>query len=124
LQTLKSDFEMLQTKEDETIDAFTTKLITLVNKASSLRHTMEDETLVSKLLNDVPDRYLQIVALIEQYSNLSKMTFEEAIGRFKTYEERIKYKGKQVDNQDRLLFIRYEEQGRRRGHGGSNQSRG
>nr|GEX85135.1 hypothetical protein [Tanacetum cinerariifolium] len=82
---------MLQMKEDETIDAFTTKLTTLVNKASSLGHTMEDETLVRKLLNVVPDR-------------------------LKTYEERIKYKGKQVDNQDRLLFTRYEEQGRRRGH--------
>ncbi|GKB39548.1 zinc finger, CCHC-type containing protein, partial [Tanacetum coccineum] len=68
--------------------------------------------------------YLQIVASIEQYSDLSEMTLEEAIGRLKTYEERIKYKGKQVDNQDRLLFTRYEEQGRRRGHGGSNQSQG
>nr|GFB55623.1 zinc finger, CCHC-type [Tanacetum cinerariifolium] len=115
---------MLQMMEDETIDAFTTKLTTLVNKASSLGHTMEDETLVRKLLNVVLDRYLQIVASIEQYSDLSEMTFEESIGRLKTCEERIKYKGKQVDNQDRLLFTRYEEQGRRRGHGGSNQSRG
>ncbi|GJY82944.1 zinc finger, CCHC-type containing protein [Tanacetum coccineum] len=56
LQTLKSDFEMLQMMEDETIDAFTTKLTTLVNKAASLGHTMEDETLVRKLLNAVPDR--------------------------------------------------------------------
>nr|GEZ43573.1 zinc finger, CCHC-type [Tanacetum cinerariifolium] len=115
---------MLQMKEDETIDAFTTKLTTLVNKAASLGHIMEDETLVRKLLNAVPDRYLQIVVSIEQYSNLSEMTFEEAIGRLKTYKERIKYKGKQVDNQDRLLFTRYEEEGRRRGYGGSNQSRG
>nr|GEY70307.1 hypothetical protein [Tanacetum cinerariifolium] len=66
---------MLHMKEDETIDAFTIKLTTLVNKAASLGHTMEDETLVRKLLNVVPDR-------------------------LKTYEERIKYKGKQVDNQD------------------------
>nr|GFA98061.1 zinc finger, CCHC-type [Tanacetum cinerariifolium] len=124
LQTLKSEFEMLQMKEDETIDVFTTKLTTSVNKASSLGHTMEDETLVRKLLNVVPDMYLQIVTSIEQYSDLSEMTFEEAIGRLKTNKERIKYKGKQVDNQDRLLFIRYEEQGRRRGHGESNQSRG
>nr|GEW14875.1 zinc finger, CCHC-type [Tanacetum cinerariifolium] len=124
LQTLKSEFVMLHIKEDETIDAFTTKLTTLVNKAASLGHTMEVETLVRKLLNVVPDRYLQIVASIEQYSDLSEMTFEEAIGRLKTYEEKIKYKGKQVDNQDRLLFTRYEEQGRRRGHGGFNQSQG
>ncbi|GJV63136.1 ribonuclease H-like domain, reverse transcriptase, RNA-dependent DNA polymerase [Tanacetum coccineum] len=42
LQTLKSEFEMLHMKEDETIDAFTTKLTTLVNKASSLGHSMKD----------------------------------------------------------------------------------
>ncbi|GKG11190.1 hypothetical protein Tco_0342590, partial [Tanacetum coccineum] len=50
-ETLKSDFEMLHMKEDETIDTFTTKLTTLVNKAASLGHTMEDETLVRKLLD-------------------------------------------------------------------------
>ncbi|GJZ51106.1 zinc finger, CCHC-type containing protein [Tanacetum coccineum] len=66
-------------KEDETIDTFTTKLTTLINKAASLGHTMEDETLVRKLLNAVPDRYLQIVASIEQYSDLDEMTLEEAI---------------------------------------------
>nr|GEU40210.1 zinc finger, CCHC-type [Tanacetum cinerariifolium] len=79
LQTLKSDFEILHMKEDETINTFTEKLTTLVNKAASLGHTIEDQTLVQKLLNVVPDRYLQIVASIEQYSNLSEMTKEEAI---------------------------------------------
>ncbi|GJT01422.1 hypothetical protein Tco_0822591 [Tanacetum coccineum] len=53
LQTLKSEFEMLHMKEDETIDAFTTKLTTLVNKASSLGHTMKDGELVRKLLNAI-----------------------------------------------------------------------
>nr|GEV25017.1 zinc finger, CCHC-type [Tanacetum cinerariifolium] len=112
---------MLHMKEDETIDTFTTKLTTLVNKAASLGHTMEDGTLVCKLLNAVPDRYLQIVASIEQYSDLSEMTLEEVIGRLKTYEERIKYKkGKQVDNQEKLMFTRHENKGkylRGRGHG-------
>nr|GEV28457.1 zinc finger, CCHC-type [Tanacetum cinerariifolium] len=90
LQTLKSDFEMLHMKEDETIDTLTRKLTTLVNKAASLGHTIKDQTIVRKLLNAVPDRYLQIVALMEQYSDLSKMTMEEAIGRLKTYGERIR----------------------------------
>nr|GEX57781.1 putative zinc finger, CCHC-type [Tanacetum cinerariifolium] len=72
---------MLHMKEDKTIDTFTGKLTTLVNKAASLGHTMEDETLVRKLLNAVPDRYLQIVASIEQYLDLSEMTLEEVIGK-------------------------------------------
>nr|GEZ80631.1 zinc finger, CCHC-type [Tanacetum cinerariifolium] len=113
LQTLKSDFKMLHMKEDKTIDNLTTKLTTLVNKAASLRHTMEDGTLVRKLLNAVPDRYLQIVASIEQYSDLSEITLEEAIGRLNTYEERIKYKkGKQVDNQEKLMYTRHENKGK------------
>nr|GEV68746.1 ribonuclease H-like domain, reverse transcriptase, RNA-dependent DNA polymerase [Tanacetum cinerariifolium] len=119
LQTLKSDFEMLQMKEDEKIDTFTEKLTTLVNKVASLGHTIEDQTLVRKLLNVVPDRYLQIVASIEQYSDLSKITMKEAIRRLKTYEERIKYKkGKQVDNQEKMMFTRHESKGKYfRGHG-------
>nr|GEY03887.1 putative zinc finger, CCHC-type [Tanacetum cinerariifolium] len=128
LKILKSDFEMLHMKEDETINTFTTKIKTLVNNAANLGHIMEDGTLVHKLLNAIPDRYLQIVASIEQYSDLSEMTLEEAIGRLKTYEERIKYKrGKQVDNQESLLFTRHEDQGqqfKKHGHGRFNQSRG
>nr|GEW33709.1 zinc finger, CCHC-type [Tanacetum cinerariifolium] len=88
LQTLKFDFEMLHIKEDETIDTFITKLTTLVNKAASLGHTMKDEELVRKLVNVVPDRLT-------------------------TYEESIKYKkGKQVDNQEKLMFTRHENKGR------------
>nr|GEU69959.1 zinc finger, CCHC-type [Tanacetum cinerariifolium] len=120
LQTLKSDFEMLHMKEDDTIDTFTEKLTTLVKKAASLGHTMEDETLVRKLLNAVPDRFLQIVASIEQYSDLDTISLDEAIGRLKTFEERLKYKNERlVNTQERLLFTRHEDQGqqfRRRGH--------
>nr|GEU98103.1 zinc finger, CCHC-type [Tanacetum cinerariifolium] len=108
LQTLKSEFEMLHMKKDETIDTFTKKLTTLVNKAASLGHTIEDQTLIRKLLNAVPNMYLQIVASIEQYSDLSEMPMEEAIGRLKTYEERIKYK-KEEDLEPTLLMAILED---------------
>ncbi|GJZ83147.1 DNA helicase [Tanacetum coccineum] len=77
LQTLKSDFEMLHMKEDEAIDTFTEKLTTLVNKAASLGHTIEDSVVVRKLLNAVPEKFLQIVASIEQYSDLDEMSIDE-----------------------------------------------
>nr|GFC31540.1 zinc finger, CCHC-type [Tanacetum cinerariifolium] len=100
-------------KEDETIDTFTAKLTTLANKAAGLGHTFDDSTLVRKLLNAVPDRYLQIVASIEQYSDLGEMSLEEAIGRLKAYEERIKFKkGKQVNDQEKLMFTRHDNRGK------------
>ncbi|GKD70450.1 zinc finger, CCHC-type containing protein [Tanacetum coccineum] len=56
------------------------------------------------------------------------MSLDEAIGRLKTFEERLKYKNERlVNTQEGLLFTRHEDQGqqfRRRGHGGFNQSRG
>nr|GEX26925.1 zinc finger, CCHC-type [Tanacetum cinerariifolium] len=79
LQTLKYEFEMFHMKEDETIDAFTSKITTMGNKAATLGHTFEDSTLVQKLLNAIPDRYLQIIASIEQYADLSTMILEEAV---------------------------------------------
>ncbi|GKA00261.1 zinc finger, CCHC-type containing protein [Tanacetum coccineum] len=83
LQTLKSDFEMLHIKEDETIDTFIAKLTTL------------------------------IVASIEQYSDLDEMSVDEAIGRLKTFEERLKSKKEiRVDSQESLMFTRYEGQGK------------
>ncbi|GJU41805.1 zinc finger, CCHC-type containing protein [Tanacetum coccineum] len=67
------------------------------------------------------DGFLQIVASIEQYSDLDTMSLDEAIGRLKTFEERLKYKNERpVNTQEGLLFTRHEDQGqqfRRRGHG-------
>nr|GEY97526.1 hypothetical protein [Tanacetum cinerariifolium] len=86
LQTLKSNFEMLHMKEDEAIDTFTAKLTTLVNKAASLGHTIEDSVVVQKLLNAV----------------------------LKTFEERIKVKeGRAFEDQDKLLFAKHNDSGRR-----------
>nr|GFA23269.1 zinc finger, CCHC-type [Tanacetum cinerariifolium]GFB24259.1 zinc finger, CCHC-type [Tanacetum cinerariifolium] len=54
------------------------------------------------------------------------MKLEEAVGRLKTYEERIKYKkGKQVDNQESLMFTKHERGKfkKGRGHGRHNLSR-
>ncbi|GKD08957.1 hypothetical protein Tco_1188642 [Tanacetum coccineum] len=59
----------------------------------------EDSTIVRKLLNAVPDRFLQIVASIEQYSDLDEMSVDEAIERLKTFEERLKSK-KEIRNVD------------------------
>nr|GEX76131.1 putative zinc finger, CCHC-type [Tanacetum cinerariifolium] len=120
-QTLKSEFEMLQMEENESIDSSVTRLTGIINKAASVGLAYEDSTLVRNLLNVVPDRFLQIVAFIEQYSDLYTMSLDEAIGRLKYKNERP------VNTQERLLFTRHEDQGqqfRKHCHGGFNQSRG
>ncbi|GKC94912.1 zinc finger, CCHC-type containing protein [Tanacetum coccineum] len=127
-QTLKSEFEMLQMEENESIDSFVTRLTGIINKAASVGLAYEDSTIVRKLLNAVPDRFLQISASIEQYSDLDEMSVDEAIERLKTFEERLKSKEEiRVDSQESLMFTRHEGQGkpfRERSRERFNQSRG
>ncbi|XP_076951816.1 uncharacterized protein LOC143625352 [Bidens hawaiensis] len=77
-------------KETDTIEEFVGKLAGFVSRYTSLGSNLEDEVLVRKLLDSVPKKYLQIVASIEQYSDLDTMPFEEAISRLKACEERIR----------------------------------
>ncbi|GJV17765.1 hypothetical protein Tco_1363088 [Tanacetum coccineum] len=69
-------------KENESVDSFTTKLTSIVNKAVSLGLTYEDSVV---------------------------MSVDEAIGRLKTFEERLKSKKEiPVDSQESLMFTRHE----------------
>nr|GEY20985.1 zinc finger, CCHC-type [Tanacetum cinerariifolium] len=61
----------------------------------------------------VPDRFLHIVASIEQYSDLDNMSLDEAIGRLKTFEDRLKCKKeRQPNSQERLMFSQHDSQGK------------
>ncbi|PWA92889.1 zinc finger, CCHC-type [Artemisia annua] len=129
LQSLMIGFNSLQMKEDETVDAFADKLNGYVMKAKELGKTLDESLIVRKLLDSTPDRFIQIVASIEQTSDLDDITLDEITGKLKAFEERIKLrKGGQTENQDNLLFAHGEHSGRgkrfsKRG-GRSNYSRG
>ncbi|KAJ9552444.1 hypothetical protein OSB04_016489 [Centaurea solstitialis] len=113
LQTLKSEFEALEMNEEDSFDSFILKMTNVISKITSLGTTFDQPTLVRKLLNSMPDKYLQIVAAIEQYSDLDKISFDEAIGRLKTFEERLKHKkSKYVNYQEGLMFTQIEDQGK------------
>ncbi|KAJ9561724.1 hypothetical protein OSB04_006884 [Centaurea solstitialis] len=110
LHTLNSDFEALRMKDGETIDVFAGKLSGMVSKYSSLGATLEDNILVRKLLDSVPDKYLQLVASIEKYSDIDTMPFEEAIGRLKAYEDRLRLRSGNTSGETSLLLTRTEGQ--------------
>ena len=107
--TLKRELEGLRMKEDETVDSFVTKLSGLASKARSLGYELEEADLVKRLLDSMPKSFLQIVASIEQCFELDTMLFDEAVGRLKAYEERLKGTEKVEDTQGGLMFASQEK---------------
>ena len=104
VQTLESEFEQLKMKDNESLDVYAGKISEIATQASSLGHTVEDKRLVRKLLGSVPEKFMQIVAAIEQFADLNTMPFQEVVGRLKAFEERTKKQTKEEDMSSRLLF--------------------
>lgn len=84
LQTLKSEFDALRMKADESRDQYAGKLMMMSVKFASLGGTLVDAAIVKKPFDTMSDRFITVVAGIEHLKNFM---FEEAIRQLKAYEE-------------------------------------
>ncbi|KAD4384758.1 hypothetical protein E3N88_24926 [Mikania micrantha] len=107
LQTLKAEFESTSMKDSERIDDFSARLASLESRSAALGAVIEEPKLVRKLLTAVPERFLNIVATIEQLVDLKTTKFQEIIGRLKAYEERTT--GRNLSSSQDHLLLSYEE---------------
>ncbi|XP_076926835.1 uncharacterized protein LOC143590148 [Bidens hawaiensis] len=89
----------------------------MISKFSSLGETLEENVLIRKLLDSAPEKYLQLVASIEQCSDVDSMFFEEAIERLKAYEDRLNQRKINVPGDNGLLFTQNESQQTQKGTG-------
>ena len=106
VQTLKGEFEIMQMKDNETLDDFCMKLSGIVTNIRALGEEVQETYVVKKLLRAVPQRFLQIASTLEQFGDLEKMTIEEAVGSLKAHEERLR--GKTEPSTGQLLLTEDE----------------
>ncbi|KAJ0532260.1 putative RNA-directed DNA polymerase [Helianthus annuus] len=111
-------------KDGESIDDYAGKLSGMISKYNSVGAVLGDEELVRKLLDIVMDKYIQLVASMEQYSDVEKMPFEEAIGRLKSYEDRLKLRQGRSTGESSLLFTKAEGVSNNRGFNKNGSGRG
>ncbi|WVZ95899.1 hypothetical protein U9M48_041606 [Paspalum notatum var. saurae] len=87
LATLKGEFDKLCMADGETLDTYGGRISGMAAKFAGLGSTLDDVAMVKKLLDTVPDHLYPAVAGIEQFCDVDKMAFEEALGRLKTFNE-------------------------------------
>jgi hypothetical protein len=87
LQALRKEWENLTFKPGEDVDDFTLRLNTLQQKMVQFGDdTYGEERAVEKLFRCILEKYKQIARSIESLLDLSTMSIEEAIGRFKVVD--------------------------------------
>ncbi|GJV96908.1 hypothetical protein Tco_1548485 [Tanacetum coccineum] len=106
----KDVWESIKKNDNESINDFAGNISGIVAKFKSLGLTLEEEVIVRKFLNSVPNKYLPIVAPIEQYSDLETKPFEEAVGRVKAYEASHQNEEEDVEGTQREVEEAEEEE--------------
>ncbi|XP_050890399.1 uncharacterized protein LOC127095805 [Lathyrus oleraceus] len=89
LQALRREFELLAMKEGEKIDIFLGRTLTVVNKMKMNGESMEQSTIVSKILRSLTSRFNYVVCSIEESNDLSMMSIDELHGSLLVHGQRL-----------------------------------
>ena len=104
----------------ETLDQYAERITTISAQYSNVGGMLEESAMVKKFYDTVPDKYLPIIAGVEQFCNLEEMSFKEVVSRLKAYEDhtRSRTPGGGLMVNDQLLLSQGEWKSRQK-KGGS-----
>lgn len=89
LQTLRRQFELLQTESTEKISDYFTRILNLTNLMKSYGEKIQDKVIVQKVLRTLLPKFDYIVVAIEESKDLTTMQIEELQGSLQAHEQRM-----------------------------------
>uniref|UniRef100_A0ACD5V094 Uncharacterized protein n=1 Tax=Avena sativa TaxID=4498 RepID=A0ACD5V094_AVESA len=92
-------------REDETLDAFASRIATLVNGIHGLSEKLEEISIVRRFLRVAPPRYSPVVSAIEQCVDLKTLMMDDLVGWFKTHDERMKITYGDAEVDEHLMLM-------------------
>ncbi|GAU25767.1 hypothetical protein TSUD_222240 [Trifolium subterraneum] len=108
LQALKRQFELLETKSDEAVAEYFTRVKTLTNQMKNCRSTLSEEEMVEKVLRTLTRKFDHIVVTIEQTKDLSEIKMEDLQSTLEAYE--LKHGERNHGKEDeQALFVKFKK---------------
>jgi hypothetical protein len=86
-QTLRQEFDVIAFREGESVDDFSCRLTKITDQLAI--QVYEEETIVRKFLQALPERFHQIAVAMETLLDLEEVSLNELVGRLKATEERM-----------------------------------
>ena len=114
LQALRREFELLALKEGEKVDNFLGRILTVENKIKSNGETVEQSTVVGKILRSWTTKFNYVVCSIEESNDVSTLSIDELHGSLLVHEQRMQG----YQEEEHVLKVAQEDRsGRGRGRG-------
>jgi hypothetical protein len=121
LQALRRDFEVLVMGEDESVDDYFARTLAIANKMKSFGETIEQVTIVEKILRSMAARFNYVVCSIEESNDVTSLSVDELQSSLIVQEKRMKSQNQQNSQDEQALKVTNGGRGRGRGR---NSSRG
>lgn len=120
LQALRRDFEVLQMKEGETVDAYFARTLTIANKMKNHGEKMEQVIIIEKILRSMTSRFNYVVCSVEESNDLDKLTIDELQSSLLVHEQRM---NNNYGENEQALKVSFER-GRASSYRGMSRGRG
>ena len=89
LQALRTDFETLHMKEEETVDDFFARTLTIANKMKAHGEKMSQTIINEKILRSMTSKFNYVVCSIEESNDLDTLTIDELQSSLLVHEQRM-----------------------------------
>ncbi|PNX88107.1 retrovirus-related Pol polyprotein from transposon TNT 1-94, partial [Trifolium pratense] len=126
LQAIRREFELLEMKETESVDEYFSRTLTIANRMTASGETVQQVTIVEKILRSLAPRFNYVVCSIEQSTNVTELSVKELQSSLLVQEQRMY--GQQESHVEQALKIsnggRGAGNGRGRGRAGGRGGRG
>jgi hypothetical protein len=118
LQALRREFEILAMKEGESIDDYFARTLAIVNKMSAQGESVQQTTVVEKVLRSLTAKFNYVVCSIEESNDVTTLTIDELQSSLIVQEQRMKIQSDKDDEQAlKITNSGRGERGRGRGRG-------
>jgi gag-polypeptide of LTR copia-type len=111
LQGLRREFETLNMNQGESIQAFLTRVTSIVNKIKSYGDDLTEKIMVMKVLRSLTSKFDHVMAAIEDSKDLSTYSFDKLMGSLQAHEVRL-LRSEEKDNSKAFLTRGNSSRGR------------
>ncbi|XP_039127023.1 uncharacterized protein LOC120263212 [Dioscorea cayenensis subsp. rotundata] len=89
IQALRQDFETLQMGDDEAVQDYISRVISVVNQVKALGHKLKESDVVSKVLRSLAPKFDWVAVAIEESKELATLSLDDLCGTLQAHEVRV-----------------------------------
>lgn len=106
IQALRQSFEALQMGDDEGVQEYISRVVTITNKVKALGHKLKAPEIVSKVLQSLAPKFDWVAVAMEDSKEISKLNLDNLCGTLQAHEMRVNHSA--IKTGEKVLLSRAE----------------